>query len=245
MYCTLHSAGFAMCMWPLRCLYVTVPVCVHYCVFAMYVRRIVRTSHFVYVEAFVRHSVYVAVRVRCSVWVLDSAVLSCHLHAILFVPTLYGSSNPMISCMLNYTHTMKWIANHHMTNFKIFMFCCWLWLLLDDFPDYPSHRLLIWVVCYLLFAECCLLFVVFSWLSVYDVWHSSCVLGPFFFYYGTVKHLYHPIYISFFGSKTQPWFHSVVGYHSRFWFLRPGFESRWNLFFSPTEKHGFQSIFVF
>ena len=40
-------------------------------------------------------------------------------------------------------------------------------------------------------------------------------------------------------------FHSVVGYHSRFWFLRPGFESRWNLFSLPRRKHGFQPVFVF
>jgi hypothetical protein len=32
------------------------------------------------------------------------------------------------------------------------------------------------------------------------------------------------------------WSHSVVGYHSRFWFLRPGFESRWDLLFFPVLK---------
>ena len=40
-------------------------------------------------------------------------------------------------------------------------------------------------------------------------------------------------------------FHSVVGYHSRFWFLRPGFESRWNLFSLVKNIFPYNVKFVF
>ena len=46
--------------------------------------------------------------------------------------------------------------------------------------------------------------------------------------------LFGGLFICLFFPSVTRWFHSVVGYHSRFWFLRPGFESRWNLFFATV-----------